>query len=53
MNKNRRIYREPTSGERAWRLASSIAVFIVALAVAALLSIDDVEGTRPQENEQP
>jgi hypothetical protein len=30
-----------------WRVVISILVFIAALAIAALLSIDDVEGRKP------
>ena len=33
-----------------WRLASSVAVFIVALAVAALLCVDDFEPPPRQGN---
>lgn len=31
----------------SWRIVSSVLVFLAALAIAALLSIDDVDGRRP------
>lgn len=45
MAKNRRIV-EAQQDSPAWRLVSGILVFIAALAIAALLSIDDVDTQR-------
>lgn len=44
MNRRRPLYEQPN---RAARIAKGIAVFIVALAFAALLSVDDYEAPRP------
>jgi hypothetical protein len=43
MARNRRIVVEPNPG---WELAKGIAIFLVALALAALVSVDDVETVR-------
>lgn len=43
--KNKHII-EPQQDAPAWRLVSAILVFIAALVIAALLSIDDVDTQR-------
>lgn len=47
---NRRI--DPRTDDPAtWRVISTILVFLAALIIAALLSIDDIEGRRPGTTE--
>lgn len=45
MKRNRYII-DPQQDPPAWRLVSGILVFIAALVIAALLSIDDVDTQR-------
>jgi len=40
---NRRVVYYPPDDARGWKLARGVFVFLVALAVCALLSIDDVD----------
>lgn len=42
MNRNRYII-DPQQEPPAWRLVSGILVFVAALVIAALLSIDDID----------
>lgn len=48
---NRRIIIDPARESFGWRLATSIAVFIFALAVCALLSVDGWGPQRPSTTE--
>jgi hypothetical protein len=43
---NRRIIIDPQQEPAIWRTVSSVLVFLLALGVCILLSIDDVEGQR-------
>lgn len=47
---NRRIYIPEREDSKAWRLVSSILVFLFALAVCALLSVDDYEPAPQRPN---
>ena len=46
MNRRLRLYEKPNT---AARIAKGVAVFIVMLAVAGLLSVDDYEPTNPRQ----
>lgn len=52
MARNRRIY-ELHQRSPGWELAKGIAIFLVALALAALVSIDDVEPLKPPAGMAP